>query len=429
MQDATLPAEKEKPAAPALVVHDSGPFADLFDSARFAQMQRIATLFAASKLVPAHFQGDMPSCFVALQMALRLGVDPFMLLQNTYTVSGRPGMEAKLVLALINSRGPFEGPVQWRWSGTKGRPDWTCTAFATHEKTGALCEASVSWEMVEAEGWNKKSGSKWNTMPEMMFRYRSVAFLARLYCPEVIIGLSTVDELHDITAEAEVSRAPRISIEATPGEDKVGDLSILIEKAIASGMDEQLSGRLEEFFAATAKANEAAPIELLAHALNNFEAFFASFRAWLNKHPSPTPPAAEEQKPRRRRAVKFITDDSVEPVNTCGISPEQIEEITSARGVFPQLEAAVQAVFERIGYQDLSWLTPGEAGDLLDLIPEVAGEAPEKAPAAPQEPQGGDRRRIHCPEVGNLVYLVACGTCDSRPRCKQWGTLEGPEIQ
>ena len=76
--------------------------------------------------------------------------------------------------------------------------DLTCTAYATHHKTGTLGEATVSWRMVKAEGWIAKDGSKWKTMPEMMFRYRSAMFLARLFCPEVLMGMQTTDELEDV---------------------------------------------------------------------------------------------------------------------------------------------------------------------------------------------------------------------------------------
>lgn len=73
-----------------------------------------------------------------------------------------------------------------------------CTAYATRH-TGELCEAVVSMEMAKAEGWLGKAGSKWITMPEQMLRYRSAMFLARLYCPEVVLGLQAADELEDTT--------------------------------------------------------------------------------------------------------------------------------------------------------------------------------------------------------------------------------------
>lgn len=179
-----------------LAVLDDGEFNVLMDSDRFAQMQRVGTMFSQSDLVPEVFRGKPANCMVALQMAFRLKIDPLALMQSMYVVHGKPGLEAKMVIALINKRGPFDGPIQWRFDGEgKSR---SCTAYATHRHTKERCEATVPWSMVEAEGWSGKAGSKWKTMPEVMFQYRSAAFLGRLYCPEVILGLSTSDELHDM---------------------------------------------------------------------------------------------------------------------------------------------------------------------------------------------------------------------------------------
>lgn len=179
-----------------VVVQDTSMFANLLDTNRFKQMYSISKLFAASELVPKQYQGHPANCMVALQMAFRMEVDPMMFMQNTYIVQGRPGIEAKLAIALVNSRGPFTGPIQWKFDGTgKNR---SCTAYATHKITDEVCEAEVTWAMVEAEGWASKSGSKWKSIPDLMFRYRSAMFLARLYCPEVLLGMHSVDELHDI---------------------------------------------------------------------------------------------------------------------------------------------------------------------------------------------------------------------------------------
>jgi hypothetical protein len=181
------------------IVHDNSEYSMLFDSARFAQAWRVAKLFSESKLVPAHFQGSPQSVFIVLHLATRMNLDPFTAMQKIYVIQGKPGIEAQLVIALVNSRGPFDGPIQYREDGEGDNRKWT--AFATHAKTGETCEATVTWDMVKKEGWAGKSGSKWMTMPSMMGRYRAATFLARLYCPEVIMGLSTVDELKDMDAE------------------------------------------------------------------------------------------------------------------------------------------------------------------------------------------------------------------------------------
>jgi hypothetical protein len=202
-------------------VSDESTYLDLMDSARFEHLQRVASVFAASKLVPKHFQGNKADCLIACQMAMRLDVDPMMLMQNTYIVSGNPGMEAKLMIALMNSRGPFTGPVQFRLEGEGMKRK--CVAYATHTKTGQQCEAECTMELAKAERWIDKDGSKWKTMPDLMLQYRSAAFLARLYCPEVLMGLKTKDELEDIGEIIDVTPEAPLAMPRSVKEAEGGD--------------------------------------------------------------------------------------------------------------------------------------------------------------------------------------------------------------
>lgn len=227
MNDEAKVAEVEaRPKLAPLPVVDTGEFAQLLDTDRFAQVQRVAKLFSESDLVPEVFQGKPANCAVALQMAFRMRVDPMMLMQNMYIVHGRPGIEAKLAIALMNSRGPFDGPLQWREEGSGESRSWTC--FAIHRGTQKTCEATVTWTMVKAEGWDKPRGkpggyqqpSKWTTIPDIMGRYRSAMILGRLYCPEVLLGLPTDDELHD--AETVVGGSHVITRAAIPMPQPIG---------------------------------------------------------------------------------------------------------------------------------------------------------------------------------------------------------------
>lgn len=190
---------------------EHGELAIFLDPTLFGQAWRASRLLASSSLVPDHYKGKEANAFVALSLARRLDLDVFMVMQKTYVVGGRIGFEAQFSIAMVNSRGPFTGPIEWRFEGAGDQKK--CFAYATHRKTGKVCEAECSIQMAKDEGWYEKRTrdgremtSKWKTMPDMMLRYRSAAFLARLYCPEVLMGLSTVDELHDmpvIEAKAE----------------------------------------------------------------------------------------------------------------------------------------------------------------------------------------------------------------------------------
>jgi hypothetical protein len=65
--------------------------------------------------------------------------------------------------------------------------------------------------MVKEENWLSKPGSKWKTMPELMFHYRAAAFFGRLYASDILMGMHTVEEIQDIPhatiMESEISKA------------------------------------------------------------------------------------------------------------------------------------------------------------------------------------------------------------------------------
>lgn len=159
---------------------------------------RKAKVFAASTLVPAQYQDNIPNCLIALNMAKRIGADELMVCQNLHIVQGKPGWSGQFLIATFNQCGRFTA-MRFEWKGEEGSKDWGCRAYATEKSTGEKINGSwVTWKMVEAEGWSKKNGSKWLTMPAQMFHYRAAAFLVRAYAPEIAMGLQTVEELRDV---------------------------------------------------------------------------------------------------------------------------------------------------------------------------------------------------------------------------------------
>ncbi|MBB0023665.1 hypothetical protein [Ralstonia pickettii] len=164
----------------------------------FELMQRGAKLLTASDLVPQQFRGNLANCVIALNMANRIGADPLMVMQNLYVVHGSPSWSSKFLIATINTCGRFSS-LRYEWRGKKGSKDYGCRAWAIEKATGERLDGIwVDWEMVEAEGWSKKNGSKWKTMADQMFVYRAAAFWQRAYAPELGMGLQTREELDDV---------------------------------------------------------------------------------------------------------------------------------------------------------------------------------------------------------------------------------------
>lgn len=166
------------------------------DTAAFELLQRAAKMLSASSLVPKEFQGNVANCAIGINIAKRLGADPFMVIQNIDVIHGRPSFRATFLIAMVNASGRFT-PLQFRMEG-EGQSR-SCVAHCTIRDTGEAVEGpQVSMAMAKAEGWSTKTGSKWLTMPELMLRYRAAAFFARIYAPDITLGMHTSEEIRDM---------------------------------------------------------------------------------------------------------------------------------------------------------------------------------------------------------------------------------------
>lgn len=173
------------------------------ETASFELAQRQAKALSSSTLVPKEFQGNPANCLIALNMAARLKADPFMVMQSLDIIHGRPSFRAQFLIAMVNSSGRFT-PIQFRIENAE--KDKTCIAFCKDIASGETIEGPpVSMSMAKAEGWSTKSGSKWQTMPDLMLRYRAAAFFARLYAPDITLGMRTSEELRDTAPVRDVT--------------------------------------------------------------------------------------------------------------------------------------------------------------------------------------------------------------------------------
>ena len=178
--------------------------------AGFEAGQRIANMFSQSDLVPNNFKGDIGSCLIALNMANRMGADPLQVMQSLYIVHGKPSFSSAFLIACFNRCGRFS-TIRYRMQGTKGKDNWGCIAYSTELATGELVEGvEVTIGMAKAEGWwskkdrNGNETSKWQTMPELMLRYRAATFLIRSVAPDIALGFPTTEEAIDITDQTTV---------------------------------------------------------------------------------------------------------------------------------------------------------------------------------------------------------------------------------
>jgi len=169
-----------------------------FNVQKFEHAQRLAKAFAEATMIPEHYRRNIGNCLIGLNLADRMNADPLMVFQNTYIVHGKPGIEAKLAIALINTSGRFE-PLKYEYKMDADGKVVECFAYAKEKSTGEILNGpEVTWEMVQAEGWDKPRAqmpSKWNTMRKLMFTYRAAMFFARVHIPEALLGFYTTEEI------------------------------------------------------------------------------------------------------------------------------------------------------------------------------------------------------------------------------------------
>lgn len=167
----------------------------------FALAQRKALALSQSSLVPEAYRGKdkLSNVLIALEIADRIGASPLQVMQSLYIVQGKPSWSSQFLIATVNACGRFT-PMRFEVRGEDpSKDDYRVRAFAEDKASKEKCIGPwITWAMVKAEGWSKKNGSKWMTMPELMFLYRAAGFWTRVYAPEVSMGILTREEVEDV---------------------------------------------------------------------------------------------------------------------------------------------------------------------------------------------------------------------------------------
>lgn len=176
---------------------DSGSIAAFASTSNYETAKRMAIALSQSTIVPKDYQNNVPNCLVAMELAGRTGASVMMVMQSLYIIQGRPSWSAQFLVASVNSCGRFS-PIRYEVVGEPGKPGSKTRAVARDIASGDVLEGEwITMEMVNGEGWAKKQGSKWLTMPGQMMRYRAAAFWVRVYAPEISIGMHTAEETDD----------------------------------------------------------------------------------------------------------------------------------------------------------------------------------------------------------------------------------------
>jgi len=176
----------------------------------FEDAQRIAKALASSTLIPPAFQGQQgfANCLVAVEIANRMRISPFLAMQHLHVIHGRPSWSSSFIIAMVNGCGRFS-PLRFEISGEGD--SLACYARSTDlASEQELKGPTITMAMAKKEGWSTKAGSKWATMPDLMIRYRAAAFWGRLYASDLLLGLQTQEEVIDVQPVTVKAVAPSL---------------------------------------------------------------------------------------------------------------------------------------------------------------------------------------------------------------------------
>jgi hypothetical protein len=190
------------------------------------RLERIAELMASGRTTtPAHLRGSKGDCFAVCLQSMQWGMNPVTVGQKTHLVNGTLGYEAQLVSAVINSSGAVKDRFHFDWFG-----DWTkiigrfkeVASKTKKDDNGDPKKYIVpAWEQADERGlgvrvWATLRGEEhprtlellltqartrnstlWTEDPKQQLAYLAQKRWARLYAPDVILGVYTRDELEE----------------------------------------------------------------------------------------------------------------------------------------------------------------------------------------------------------------------------------------
>ncbi|EAA8947927.1 enterohemolysin [Salmonella enterica] len=190
----------------------------LFDSQYLNAISTFAQIMAqGTATVPEHLRGNQADCMAVAMQAAQWQMNPFAVAQKTHLIHGVLGYEAQLVNAVITRSGVLANRFEYDWygpwekvvgkfqirKGDKGEyrvPGWT---LADEMGIGIIIRATLKGEdkprelnLLLAQARTRNS-TLWADDPRQQLAYLAVKRWARLYCPDVILGVYTHDELEE----------------------------------------------------------------------------------------------------------------------------------------------------------------------------------------------------------------------------------------
>jgi hypothetical protein len=181
------------------------------------QVVEVAKFMATSgQGVPQHCRGNVGICLRITFQAVEWQMSPFSVADMSFIVNDRIAYMSQLIHAVIEARAPLQHRLDVKYEGEGA--DRTCTVIG-HFTSGDTREYTTP----KFKDIRVKNSPLWKDDPDQQFFYYASRSWARKWCPDVLLGVYTREELAEIQpfggeGEAGTGLHARLSGSKTPEE-------------------------------------------------------------------------------------------------------------------------------------------------------------------------------------------------------------------
>lgn len=163
----------------------------VFLPSNFGEALEMAKMLASGIGVRPWCRGNVSACMMIVQQAVRWGMDPYAVANKSYFVNDQVAFESQLVNAVVNTSREIIGRLKIVWEGAGDKLVCRVSGrLAAEPDEVRTLEQKFSTITV-------KNSPLWKVNVEQQLAYFTTRAWARLYVPEVLLGIYTPDEIVD----------------------------------------------------------------------------------------------------------------------------------------------------------------------------------------------------------------------------------------
>ena len=224
---------------------DTSATALMLNETAMVAMDRLACAMASSAItIPQHLRGNQSDCLAVVMQAAQWGMNPFAVAQKTHVVSGTLGYESQLVNAVISSSSAITGRFKYEYRNwqpakmtikPKNGNSFQVDTEDGQVRVGAILngDSEITWgEWIDTRLVKIKNSPLWQTNPKQQAAYLALKYWARLYTPEVIMGVYD----HESLEASEIANSDRVERDITPHAEHAENATL---SRLAGQQDEQ----------------------------------------------------------------------------------------------------------------------------------------------------------------------------------------------